>query len=111
MGRDRDGHVRNLEPLARALCENSSDISLDMITGEDIMNCLEKSDGHTFHYCDGNKENGWPGIKHLLKRKKQSNVVRTRTIEEISSGDDASQGTQPTVSSLESWGLGEDSDY
>jgi hypothetical protein len=82
-----------------------------MITGEDIMNCLEKSDGHRFYYCDGNKENGWPGIKHLLKRKKQSNVVRTRTIEEISSGDDASQGTQPTVSSLESWGLGEDSDY
>jgi hypothetical protein len=109
-GRDHDGHVQNLELLAWALHKNLPSILLDTLTGEDIMSCLEQSKGHTFHYCVDNRENEWLGIKHLHKQKTQSNIICMRMIKQISSGDDTSQGTQPTISSLDTWGV-DDGDY
>lgn len=91
-----------MEPLPRALQENAANLSMESIAGEDIVRSLEKSEGHNFYYCGDNKENEWPGIKLLKKCKKESNIVCTRTIEEISSEADTSMTTETTVTSLDS---------
>lgn len=65
--RNRTAAALCLESIARAMKENSANFSLESISGEDIMVCLEQSNEHSFHY-EQDKEN-WDGIQYAAKKK------------------------------------------